>query len=260
MRRHLYRRWGCFAAAAVTVVMVGILYVSLTEEGKSASASDGRRVAAWLNNTGNGEDAGPAEPPVYGADQSWKLILVNRWHPVPDGYENQLEWVNLKYDQQIDARVYPELQQMMDDCRKAGLHPIVCSGYRSKEKQQILFDEKCNEYLQQGYSRAKAYRAAEEWVALPGTSEHHLGMAVDIVAESYQFLDRRQEETAEQQWMMAHSWEYGFILRYPTGKSSLTGIQYEPWHYRYVGRAAAAYITQNHLCLEEYLSIIMPAG
>ena len=147
-----------------------------------------------------------------------------------------------------------------DDCRKAGLHPIVCSGYRSKEKQQILFDEKCNEYLQQGYSRAEAHRAAEEWVALPGTSEHHLGMAVDIVAESYQFLDRRQEETAEQQWMMAHSWEYGFILRYPTGKSSLTGIQYEPWHYRYVGRAAAAYITQNHLCLEEYLSIIMPAG
>ena len=90
-------------------------------------------------------------------------------------------------------------------------------------------------------------------MAVPGTSEHQLGLAVDIVDRSNQNLDESQEDTAVQQWLMAHSWEYGFILRFPTGKSDITGIIYEPWHYRYVGRDAAKEIYDRGICLEEYL-------
>ena len=88
---------------------------------------------------------------------------------------------------------------------------------------------------------------------MPGTSEHETGLAVDLVDENNQNLDETQEQTAVQQWMIAHSWEYGFVLRYPNGKSDVTGIIYEPWHYRYVGKEAAREIHETGLCLEEYL-------
>ena len=107
--------------------------------------------------------------------------------------------------------------------------------------------------MDKGYTRASAAAAAARWVAPPGTSEHQLGLAVDIVAGSFQVLDSRQEKTAEQQWLMEHCWEYGFILRYPSDKSDITGIAYEPWHYRYVGEKAAREMTEQGLCLEEYL-------
>ena len=88
---------------------------------------------------------------------------------------------------------------------------------------------------------------------MPGTSEHQLGLAVDIVDISNQHLDASQENTAVQKWLMEHSWEYGFILRYPNEKSEITGIIYEPWHYRYVGREDAEQIHTLGVCLEEYL-------
>ena len=185
--------------------------------------------------------------------ESWMLILVNRWNPVPDNYESGITFVKLKYDQSVDERIYPDLQQMMDDCRAEGLKPMVCSGYRSIEKQTKLFNNKIQEYLNQGYSQEKARSEAEQWVAVPGTSEHHLGIAVDIISENYQYLDDKQEQTPEQQWLLKNCWKYGFILRYPSDKSELTGIHYEPWHYRYVGKEAAEYITTHNLCLEEYL-------
>lgn len=90
-------------------------------------------------------------------------------------------------------------------------------------------------------------------VAVPGTSEHQLGLAVDIVDKYNQVLDENQENTAVQKWLMENCWKYGFILRYPNDKSSITGIMYEPWHYRYVGDAAAKEIYQQGICLEEYL-------
>ena len=91
------------------------------------------------------------------------------------------------------------------------------------------------------------------WVARSGTSEHQTGLAVDIVDMSYQILDKKQESTPVQKWLMVHCAEYGFILCYPTDKSALTGINYEPWHYRYVGAEAAKEIMESGLCLEEYL-------
>ena len=183
--------------------------------------------------------------------EAWNLILVNPWNPLPENYSFTKK--ELSNGHAVDERCYPDLQAMMDACRAAGNSPVICSSYRSYEKQQSLYQNKVNRLAAQGYSQETAREEAAKAVALPGTSEHQLGLAVDIVDIANQNLDSSQEDTAVQQWLMEHSWEYGFILRYPNDKSDITGIIYEPWHYRYVGKDAAAEIYQQGLCLEEYL-------
>ena len=185
--------------------------------------------------------------------EDWQLILVNPWNKLPENF--QVELKKLPNGLQVDARVYDDLSAMLTDCRKAGLRPLVCSAYRSQETQTRLYRNKIARLRAAGYAAEKAVQEAGRWVAVPGTSEHQTGLAVDLVASSYQILDKKQEETAEQKWLMEHCWEYGFILRYPTDKSELTGIGYEPWHYRYVGREAALAMRDSGLCLEEYLMV-----
>ena len=190
-------------------------------------------------------------PEAVAEEDAWQLRLVSAAHPLPEDFEVP-ELTKLKGGHAIDSRVYPALQQMMDDCRAAGLNPVICSSYRTYDKQEELFRKKVNTLLKQGYSQEEAETEAARWVARPGTSEHETGLAVDIVDKSYQLLDEKQEQTPVQQWLMAHCAEYGFILRYPVEKSDLTGIGYEPWHYRYVGVEAAKAITEQGICLEEY--------
>lgn len=184
-------------------------------------------------------------------ESDWNLLLVNPWNKLPQDFSVKLTM--LKNGQAIDERAYPDLQAMMDAARAEGLSPVICSSYRTKEKQQTLFRNEVNKYLAQGYPQNEAEIKAGEWVAVPGTSEHQTGLAVDIVASSYQQLDKYQENTAEQKWLMENSYKYGFILRYPNNKSEITGISYEPWHYRYVGKEAAREIYERGICLEEYL-------
>lgn len=185
------------------------------------------------------------------AENNGLLTLVNMSNKIPSDWTVDL--VELRNNQAIDRRAYEGLQSMMDDARAEGLDPLICSSYRSQEKQEQLYTNKRNYYLDQGYSNDEATALAAIWVAYPGTSEHQLGLTVDICSVSNQNLDDSQEDTATQQWLMANCYKYGFILRYPSDKSEITGISYEPWHYRYVGVDAAAEIHEKGLCLEEYL-------
>lgn len=182
---------------------------------------------------------------------AWNLLLVNSTHFVPENFKVELTKINSNHS--VDSRIYKDLQSMLNDAKAAGLSPIICSSYRTMEKQTSLFNNEVNNYILSGYSQEEAEKEASRWVAIPGTSEHQIGLAVDIVAESYQILDKGQEETAEQKWLMKHCAEYGFILRYPTDKSNITKIGYEPWHYRYVGKDIAKEIMESGICLEEYL-------
>ena len=200
--------------------------------------------------------AGTVQTTPVQAEQDWQLLLVNPWNKLPEDYTVELK--KLPNGLQVDARIYDDLTAMLSDCRKAGLRPLVCSAYRSSETQTRLYNNKIARLRAAGYSKEAAIREAGRWVAVPGTSEHQTGLAVDLVASSYQVLDRKQEQTAEQKWLMEHCWEYGFILRYPSDKSAVTGIGYEPWHYRYVGRPLAEALHESGLCLEEYLA--MPAA
>ena len=193
----------------------------------------------------------PSAAPEPIAAGTWKLVLVNPWNPLPDNHS--IQTVELKNGLQVDARCYPDLQAMMDACRADGLSPVICSAYRTREKQERLYQAEVERWQDRGYSQDNAKAEAGKAVAIPGTSEHQLGLAVDIVDINNQHLDETQESTEVQKWLMEHSWEYGFILRYPNEKSEITGIIYEPWHYRYVGREDAEQIHTLGVCLEEYL-------
>ena len=179
-------------------------------------------------------------------EDGWQLILVNREHPLPDNYH--VELTELSNGEKVATSIYPALQQMFDDMRAEGIYPIVASGYRTHEEQQQILDEKTESYRAKGYSDAEAAALAEDWVAIPGTSEHETGLAVDINADG---INSAGYEVYD--WLLSHAHEYGFIKRYPEDKVELTGISNEPWHYRYVGRSAAEEIYKKGLCLEEYL-------
>lgn len=198
------------------------------------------------------QEFGPSQGSEPPAAEEWNLILVNRWNPAPEDYELTLKKLN--NNQSVDERCYPDLQDMIDACRAAGLTPVICSSYRTQEKQEELFEAKVKKWMAKGYDREEAEQEASNLVAIPGTSEHQVGLAVDIVDINNQNLNEAQEDTAVQKWLMEHSWEYGFILRYPSDKSELTGISYEPWHYRYVGKDVAREIYEQGICLEEYLA------
>lgn len=165
------------------------------------------------------------------------LTLVNFENTIPKDWKVDL--VQLNNGQSVDRRIYDDLIAMLQAAKSEGLNPLICSSYRTNEKQEQLYQNKVSEYLSQGYSKVEASDKAAFWVARPGTSEHQLGLAVDIVSTKNQRLDRSQENTVEQQWLIQNSWKYGFVLRYPTNKNSITGVGYEPWHYRYVGKEHA---------------------
>ena len=181
---------------------------------------------------------------IIPASEEWNLIVVNRWNKMPEDYSVTL--TELSNGEKVDNRIYPYLQEMFDAMRNEGIYPIVREGYRTAEYQQETFDEKVQAYMNEGYSRERAERTAKEWVATPGTSEHQIGIAVDINAD-------KTKSTNEEvyTWLAENAHNYGFILRYPQG--NITGTSYEPWHFRYVGIEHAQIIYEEHICLEEYL-------
>ncbi len=180
-------------------------------------------------------------------------FLVNSENPIPDDWEPDL--VELKNGHKVDRHAYEDLQNMLDDARKLGYNPLICSSYRTNEKQTTLFNNKVEKYKEEGYSEDEAVAQAAKWVAYPGTSEHQTGLALDIVTVENQILDESQLNSECQKWLMEHCWDYGFILRYPADKKEITKIDFEPWHYRYVGKEAAALIKEKGICLEEFTAL-----
>lgn len=189
------------------------------------------------------------EPPVSVDDEL--LTVVNPWNPLPEDWVCDL--VTLSDGRRVDSRCYEAFEEMMAACRDAGYAPFLCSAYRTQETQQSLYDNKVQRLMNSGMGEEEAKVEAAKAVAIPGTSEHQLGLAVDIVDANMQDLTDEQENTETQKWLMANSWRYGFIHRYPNDKTDITGIIYEPWHYRYVGKAAAQDIFNRDITLEEYV-------
>ena len=175
---------------------------------------------------------------------AWYLVLVNSTHPLPESFS--IETTEMPSGELVDARIADPLSQMLDACTAAGYVPFVRSGFRTRETQQAILDNRIAEYESEGLPSDRAREAALDWVALPGTSEHELGLAVDI-------NDANGGE-GMYDWLANHAHEYGFIQRYPPDASAITGISHEPWHYRYVGVEAATEIWQQGITLEEYLT------
>ena len=206
-------------------------------------------------------DGAPAQGKVmidgvtrYFASNGQVLHLVNPWNFLPEDYTVELVPINDMH--QIAAVAYQDYMDMVTDCEEAGHMPVVCSSYRTQEYQEGLFQNRIIRYMDEGYTEEEATELAGHSVAVPGTSEHQLGLALDIVDNRNWKLDESQADMPTQKWLMENSWRYGWILRYPSDKSELTGIIFEPWHYRYVGKDVAKQIYDLDLCLEEYLELL----
>lgn len=182
---------------------------------------------------------------------SWNLLLVNKQHPIPDDYTFTLG--TIKGNMKCDERILEPLTRMFEAAADDGINLIVCSPYRDMSRQEYLFDRKMKTYINSGYSYIDAYKEASAVVTVPGASEHQIGISLDIICDHYSQLDEGFGETDAGQWLKDNSYRFGFILRYPKDKEDITGIIYEPWHFRYVGPEAAKVIHNKDLTLEEFV-------
>lgn len=179
------------------------------------------------------------------------LKLVNYAHPIDLEYVPPL--ADVTGGQKMHAEVAPIVEKILLDSKADKISLYVVSGYRSSDRQGYLFNKKLQTNLSKGKEEMVAFMDAIRVNPIPGTSEHQTGLCMDIVDMSYKKLDAKQEETDGYKWMLKHCADYGFILRYPKDKTEITGIIYEPWHFRYVGVEAAKHIMSNNLTLEEYV-------
>lgn len=190
--------------------------------------------------------------------EEYYLLLANAENPLPQDWSIQTEEVQNGYE--MDKRAAPAMREMIQAAKEDGVELMLCSAYRSVEKQQQLFDRSQQAYMAQGMSEEEAYAKTATETAIPGTSEHQTGLAADIVTPTYQMLDAGFADTPASQWLSEHAAEYGFVLRYPQDKQEVTGIIYESWHYRFVGKTHAKLMKESGLCLEEYLQQELPEG
>lgn len=192
-------------------------------------------------------------------DWNWALILVNKVSLLSEDYEPQISQFNSS--RKFETRAMSYLKDMVSAAKADGIKLNVISSYRTYKRQVELYDAKVEQFLDKGYSKSEAEAAAALVVAPPGTSEHCTGLAADIVStdwyDDHSELTYDFDKTEEYKWLEKHAAEYGFVLRYPKGKEDVTMIDYEPWHYRFVGVENAKYIKQNNLTLEEFVELFL---
>lgn len=181
------------------------------------------------------------------AENEWNLILVNGRNPIPQEYE--IELVEVENGHMVDYRIADSLKSMLADARAAGILPKITSSYRTDEDQIEIMNDYIADYIADGYTQEEAELEAMKWVALPGTSEHQIGLAVDISTADW----NKQSAYTVWEWLENNCYQYGFILRYTEEWQTITGTSPEPWHFRYVGIEAATEITKLGVSLEEYL-------
>ena len=194
-----------------------------------------------------------ATPSVETLDPTYeRLLLVNAWHPIEADFQNELVSVEKQYLNgslnQVDAGMYPYLMALLKDARAQGISLYVRSPYRSYNTQNTLFQNKVKRVINAGTPADQAEAKAAQAVARPGTSEHQTGLAIDFNVASSTF-----EKSDAYPWMLENAEKYGFVLRYPKGKTDITGIMFESWHWRFVGINAAKEMNERDMVLEEYL-------
>ena len=188
----------------------------------------------------------------YFSPKGIQVWLVNPWNPVAYDYKPDL--VEIEDGWMVDRQILEPLQAMLAAMREADLYPYFSSAYRNYETQQVIWETYVQRYMAQGYDQAQANAMTASYVAVPGTSEHHTGLAVDIVGHDYFYSGHPGSTMAVQEWLAEHCWEYGFILRYTAEKAPITGFAAETWHFRYVGTEVSMDMKDSGLCLEEYLN------
>ena len=187
--------------------------------------------------------------PITDAEK-WNLAIINTKYPLPDSYAPTLSNAINGSNIQLDSRVSERYAEMYAAAKLSGCVLTPYSGYHSYALQETNYNRKVNFYVNQGISAEEANQKASAQVLPAGCSEHNAGLAMDIVSASSDFIN-----TKEYKWLCENAHNYGFILRYPEDKTAITGMNFEPWHWRYVGTQAAKEMKEKNQCLEEYLGL-----
>ncbi len=229
----------------------------ISEESSSVIDPNLAAIVSVTNDLNNkSSDAGTSGPVEIGYptdDSEWETICLNTNYRVTEVVD---EVIQLSYvagsQEQMDYRAAEWYNNMYNAAAAEGIYLTPCSGYRSYKTQERLYNEFYNEYIANGYSSEEAHKLTSARRMPPGSSEHNIGICMDIIlADSSAHF----ENTREYAWLQENAQNYGFILRYPEDKVDITGVKFEPWHWRYVGVKSRA-IKASGLCLEEYLGLV----
>lgn len=222
----------CFSLSCLVGVMVTIDPLQAKEKEDESGSNPGKTLAS----------------PVP-EDSSWMTIVVNRESYLPADFTVDLkDFGTVK----VDYRIEEPLQSMIDAAKLDGITLTPCSAYRNVAEQRVLYENKCAEYAAQGYGEEAVKIYANQYLQPPGASEHHTGLAIDFLTPGISSLDESFGQSPAYQWLVENAASYGFIERYPYAKEKVTGILWEPWHFRYVGVDNAKAIISMGICLEEY--------
>ena len=184
------------------------------------------------------------------AGEKWALTLINKTYPLDKKYSPTLSPVVEGSSVTADSRVSEAYQLMYADALKAGYVLTPYSAYCSYQGQQTIYNNKIQSFIFQGMTEDEAKQNAEKRIEPAGCSENGAGLSVDIISASAGFAS-----TDEYKWLTQNAFKYGFVLRYPDDKTDVTGMIYQPWHWRYVGIDVATEMKNNNQCLEEYLGV-----
>ena len=238
-----------FAAGLVVCFLLNMVInriTELTEKNEKLSSQVKSGTAK------NKADTEASADELSSEEDTWSLVLINEEHPLDTNYTPEL--AEIREGTFVDVRIQEEAAQMFKDAAEEGMDMYIVSAYRNYDAQRDVFNATMVDWISNGSVPLEAYEETKKSVAVPGTSEHASGLAMDITSAQYGELDDKQADTAEAKWLAKNCWKYGFILRYPPEKSDITGIIFEPWHYRYVGKEAAKEIMEKDITLEEYLA------
>jgi len=228
------------------IILLGICYFIFQTDviNKNINTNSNKTVKTELNNNLQ------SETEINNKIDDWRLMLVNYENELPKNYK--IELANIDDTRQFDKRAINKLFELQKAMKKDGIRDIwVQSSYRSIKYQQELFDKKVSFYCSQGKTKEEAEKLTLQVINKPGTSEHNLGLAVD-----FNYVDYSFDKTKGFKWLEENAENYGFILRYRKDKENITKVNYEPWHWRYVGIEHAKKINELDMCLEEYIEYL----
>lgn len=249
-------------AILLILLLVFLLYLALNGNKKEPlppSSSPSSDVAPSSLPASSDTDAMSNANMPQGKRSDWNLILLNR--DAENKVDDDLDIEKVKFNSQyIDKRASEYYEAMVAAAKEDGINLFLRSGFREHKTQQLYYDSNIKNYMDQGKSKEEAVRLTEEYYAIPGHSEHQSGLACDIISQEYQdevyTLSEQFAKTDAFKWLDENCTSFGFVLRYEKDKVDITKINYEPWHYRYVGAEHAKYMKENGLCLEEYLELL----
>ena len=244
------------ALLAVVLIAVAVLSGSRPEGEDRASSqpvsSQPSNASVELSAEPTAEPSPTAMPGPAVTAEDWFAVLNGPGNPLPDGFDPQTDAID-GAGYYLDSRAVEDFFAMQQAAQQAGMQLKIISGFRSATRQQQLYEQQVQALLGQGLDQTTAEQQAQRVEQKAYESDHNTGLAVDLVPQYSQTKNAETiVQTPEYQWLTQHAAEYGFVLRYPEDKQEITGVEFKPWHWRYVGRELASFLTEQNLTLEEY--------